>query len=453
MKGRLQLKNGYWYIVIPYKDESGVYKQKWVSTGLKERGNKKAAKALLDKEIEKFSQQLLESNQKIERRVVKSKIDKTNATKLFHKYIYDYAMSKKGSVSEVVLYNYTHTIYNSIKSFFGKRKLRLIDITTEDITEFYDYLRQVKGIKNVTIKQYAHLIRPALRAAYLNKLIPDNPYDLVPPLKKERVVRSYYDKEEIKKLLVAIKGHRYELLFKVAVYYGLRRSEIIGLRWSAIDFNHDTITINHKVLVLNKEIFLSDVLKTKTSYRTLPLLPEIKQDLLLHKDKIEKNKRFYKKDYDKNYTDYVFVEENGRIVLPDTVSRVFKKTLKQNNLKHIRFHDLRHSCASLMLSQGIQLKQIQEWLGHSDFATTADVYSHLDFSSKISSANTIASAIGGGNAASPSKDASLVQQLLQDMHKLGIDTVEEYYAYLKKDNAEYYATNKTPNISNEDMEL
>ena len=82
----------------------------------------------------------------------------------------------------------------------------------------------------------------------------------------------------------------------------------------------------------------------------------------------------------------------GKLFRPNYVTDHFKLLLQQNGLRHIRFHDLRHSCASLLLSQGIAMKQIQDWLGHSTFATTADIYSHLDFNSKQESADAIAAA-------------------------------------------------------------
>ena len=79
----------------------------------------------------------------------------------------------------------------------------------------------------------------------------------------------------------------------------------------------------------------------------------------------------------------------GKLYVPDEVSDHFRTLLKQKGLRHIRFHDLRHSCASLLLANGVPMKQIQEWLGHSDMGTTANIYSHLDFNSKINSANVM----------------------------------------------------------------
>ena len=113
--------------------------------------------------------------------------------------------------------------------------------------------------------------------------------------------------------------------------------------------------------------------------------------LLERKKEIEHNQLIYGKSYNKKYLDYVFVDDIGDLINPDFVSNKFRTILSKNNLKHIRFHDLRHSCASLLVASGVQMKNIQEWLGHSNFSTTADIYSHLDFSAKIESANIISS--------------------------------------------------------------
>ncbi len=130
-------------------------------------------------------------------------------------------------------------------------------------------------------------------------------------------------------------------------------------------------------------------MKNKTSNRVLPLLPQAEELLLKHKEQVENNKKLLGKSYDKRYLDYVCVDNLGRLILPNRLSHNFIKIIRKNNLKHIRFHDLRHSCASIMLSNGVPMKQIQEWLGHADFGTTANIYSHLNYSSKLNSANTI----------------------------------------------------------------
>lgn len=100
------------------------------------------------------------------------------------------------------------------------------------------------------------------------------------------------------------------------------------------------------------------------------------------------------RSYHKQFAGYVCINEMGDLIKPHYVTEQFPKLLDANGLRRIRFHDLRHSCASRMLSNGVPMKQIQDWLGHSDFSTTANIYAHLDYSTKLSSADAMLSGLG-----------------------------------------------------------
>ena len=124
-------------------------------------------------------------------------------------------------------------------------------------------------------------------------------------------------------------------------------------------------------------------------YRTLPLVPPFEE--LLHRLRQEQlvNQKVCGTAYCQKYLDYIYVNAMGELVKPNFITQHFETVLKNNGLKKIRFHDLRHSCASLLYANGVSLKEIQEWLGHSDIGTTSNIYTHLDYSSKVSSANAI----------------------------------------------------------------
>lgn len=199
--------------------------------------------------------------------------------------------------------------------------------------------------------------------------------------------------EELEQLFEATKDHPYSLLIQITAFYGLRRSEALGLRWDAIDFERNTITIRH--IVTNAkidgkyEIVREDRAKTKSSLRSLPLVDNIREKLLALKEQQKENKRICGNCYNREYDGYVFVDVMGNIFNPRNLSSNFSKLLELKGLRHIRFHDLRHSCASLLLANDVPMKQIQEWLGHSDISTTANIYSHLDYKSKLTSANVM----------------------------------------------------------------
>ena len=147
-----------------------------------------------------------------------------------------------------------------------------------------------------------------------------------------------------------------------------------------------------------KVLVQADRAKTKSSLRTLPLVPHIRDRLLMLKGQQDTYRRLCGKSYNREYLGYLCVDEIGNIIRPNYVSEQFPKLLEKNGLRPIRFHDLRHSCASLLLANGVPMKQIQEWLGHSDFSTTANIYAHLDYASKLSSAQAMLEGLGYGNA-------------------------------------------------------
>lgn len=166
----------------------------------------------------------------------------------------------------------------------------------------------------------------------------------------------------------------------------------------AIDFEQNTITIRHTVTSCDLDgkrvLVASDTTKTKSSMRTLPLVPFMRERLLALKEEQQENRRLCGRSYIKDYIGYVCVNEIGDLIKPHYVTESFPKLLKANGLRHIGHHDLRHSCASLLLANGVPMKQIQEWLGHSDFSTTANIYAHLDYSSKLTSADAMLNGLG-----------------------------------------------------------
>ena len=128
--------------------------------------------------------------------------------------------------------------------------------------------------------------------------------------------------------------------------------------------------------------------------RTLPLVPFMRERLLTLKEEQQENRRLCGRSYIKEYLEYVCVNEIGDLIKPHYVTESFPKLLKAKGMRQIRYHDLRHSCASLLLANGVPMKQIQEWLGHSDFSTTANIYAHLDYSSKLTSADAMLNGLG-----------------------------------------------------------
>ena len=286
---------------------------------------------------------------------------------------------------------YEQQLNNPIAPYFREHPVALCDLTKQDILAFYE--KELERVKPTTVKHYHALIHGALNYAVDKNLIPSNPADRIIISKPEPFKGDYYLDSEVLNLFEVIKGHKIELVVLLTAFYGLRRSEVIGLKWSAFDFNHNCFSIRHTVTTCNvkgeRVTIKKDKAKNKSSLRTYPLIPFLKERLLEAKKQQEENRKLCGRSYNKEYLGYVCVDVIGNLIKPNYVSSTFGKLLAKNNLRHIRFHDLRHTCASLLLANGVPMEQVKEWLGHSEISTTVDIYGHLQYATKKQSAAAI----------------------------------------------------------------
>ena len=215
--------------------------------------------------------------------------------------------------------------------------------------------------------------------------------------KAEKYVGEYYNISKLKALLDSLEGDPMRIVVILMVFYGLRRSEVLGIKWNAIDWDTKMLQIRHKIIE-NKTsgrtvIEGHDVLKTKSSCRSYPLMPFIAEVLQEEKKRQEELRAMLRGSYNRKYEEYVCVDAVGNLLKSQYVTEHFKIILKKHGLDKIRFHDLRHSCASMMLYNKEDMKRIQSWLGHSTIAITADTYSHLEFASKVDSGDLISDSL------------------------------------------------------------
>ena len=377
--GHLQEKNGYFYIVLNYKDYTGKRKTKWMPTKLPIKGNKKKAEKMLLEARSTF----VPENAPI------------TEDMLFSDFMIKWLDIVKPTVAITTFASYSACVKNVIVPYFKESRISLSALKPTDIQSFYS--EELKRVSANSVIHYHANIHKALKYAVKVELIPSNPADKVERPKKGRYVGSFYDTNEVQKLFEAAKGTHLEIPVFLGAFYGLRRSEVLGLRWDAIDFTSNTLTIKHTVTAFNldgkKYQIAQDTTKTKSSMRTLPLVTAFRERLLALREEQDEHMRVCGRCYNRHYLDYICVDEMGTLLSPNYISSAFPKLLEKHGLRHIRFHDLRHSCASLLLANGVPMKQIQDWLGHSDFSTTANISAHLDYSSKLSSAEAMASGL------------------------------------------------------------
>ena len=392
--GHLSEKNGRWYGVINLYDADGKRIEKWQSLDLAaKKGTKTEANHRLNQILERYNSgdlYLHETMTHAERernRIADMKVED---------YLAEWLESYKGSVTKATYDSYEMYIKVHMIPFFKPMKLKVREITGDEINEYYAHLR-AKGLKGTTCQRHHALLHLAFKSAMKRRIIPSNPVDQADRPKAQQFIGSFYNADEIRALLDCTREDPLHIVILIAAYYGLRRSEVVGLKWSAIDFGGRTVSIKHKVLQDGSDLKGFDVMKTKSSYRTLPLIPIVEQELIAERERQTEMKRVFGMSYNRNYEEYICVDAVGELIKPNYVTDHFKVILKQNGLRKIRFHDLRHSCASLLLANGVQMKLIQEWLGHSDISTTSNVYSHVDSESKRLSAQAIEKALGEDN--------------------------------------------------------
>ena len=287
--------------------------------------------------------------------------------------------------------SYQGMVKSTIGPYFRKKELTLKELEARHIQQFYT--EKLKTVTPNSVIHYHAVIYQALKYAMKTDMVPQNVAMKVDRPRKNSFQPTFLDAEQMQKLFEVVKGTRLELPVLVAAFYGLRRGEVLGLKWDAIDFNRGTLTIKRTVTEATidgtMKIIEQDSAKTKSSLRTLPLVGSFRDYFQKVKEAQELNKKVCGNCYNYDYDGYVFVNELGERMRPNYLTEYFPKYIAKHGMPKMRFHDLRHSCASLLLANGVPLKQIQEWLGHSDFSTTANIYAHLDYRSKISSAQAM----------------------------------------------------------------
>ncbi len=380
MTGSLTVKNGKYYAVLNLY-ENGKRKKKWICTDLPEKGNKRKAEQFLREKISEYER--MEG-------IVHTDI-------LFSDYVRLWLEQIARTVDDVTLQGYTTNAKAHVLPYFDEKAIPLAKIDHHVLQQFIDCkhkngrLDGKGGLSARSLRQYKNIINQALDMAVKSKLILANPcqFVILPPV--EKYESTFYNDRELKDLFTALRDDPMLPIVKITAVYGLRRSELLGLQWDSIDFERNTMTIRHTVSKVTK-VVSKDKTKNASSRRTFPLTDEATEIFRTAKSQEQQNRLAFGKEYQEN--PYVFKWPDGKPYSPDYISRRFNDLLKKHNLPHIRFHELRHSCASMLIAMGWSLKDVQEWLGHSDIQMTANIYSHLDVGRKANIAASLAGKLG-----------------------------------------------------------
>lgn len=397
--GHLQEKRGIYQMVLSWKLPDGTRDRKSISTGFPVKGNKKRAESMLTVkciEMEGILTHRQQEERRIELRGNSSGAPTETGDMLFADFMGIWLESLKPKVKQkkmkmTTFGGYWRNVTSIIAPYFREKGILLEDLTADDINDYYDE-RYIAVSSSTVEKEHANIhsaIKYALKKKYITRSILD---DIERPV-ADKYKAKFLRQSEAVELFEAIRGHKLELPVILGAFYGLRRSEVVGLKWSAIDFEADTISIEHTVTVTRYEgknyVIEADSTKSESSLRTLPLVPAFRAKLLEVREEQARYRKLCGNSYDKAEGQYICVNPLGKRIKPDYITSAFPEFMVKNGFRRLRFHDLRHSCASLLLANGVSLKQIQEWLGHSTFAITADIYAHLESNSKLQSAQAM----------------------------------------------------------------
>lgn len=376
--GSLQKKYNTYYVVLNLTDEFGKRKQKWIPTGYPIKGNKKRANEVLRTKIKEYEDKNIQFYSGI------------TVAEYFKKWLNQI----KQEVRPNTYRGYKANMDNHIIPFFENEGILLQELTPNEITAYYRFKHENSDLSGRTLKHHHQNISKALNDAIGQGYLTYNPATHAKTIKEERYRAEFLNNGQIKELLTLLNDKPIKLAVELCCIYGFRRSEVLGLKWHNVDFENGSIriceTLQQSTKAITGSTNYTDDTKTESSNRTMPMTDRARVILLAQKERQNRNREFLGNRYIDN--DYVCTFDNGKEITPNYLSRSFHKIIVNSDLPKVRLHDLRHSSASNLLSQGFSVIQVADWLGHSESTTTLKFYAHADKSSKMAIANALNSA-------------------------------------------------------------
>ena len=285
---------------------------------------------------------------------------------------------------------YRGYIDNHIKPNIGK--IPLNKLSSLELQKFYKKLlgngrvkrlesrQQPKGLSAKTVRNINQVISSALDLAKEQKLIATNPTDACALPKVEHKEMQTIPAEDLAKFLREAKARGVYEMYYIELATGLRRGELLGLKWSDIDFANRVIRVQRQVARINGEI-VEAPLKTKNSYRNISISDDTAEVLKAQREKVD--------------SEYVFPSPNGGPISPDSVNHMLQRVLERAGLPRVRFHDLRHTFATIALQNGVDIKTVSGMLGHYSAGFTLDTYAHVTTAAQKEAANTMGNVLSG----------------------------------------------------------
>ena len=285
--------------------------------------------------------------------------------------------SQKRSVRPRTYERYEEVVRLHIVPVLGRHQLQ--KLSARHLDAFYTK-KLDEGLSSSTVGSFHNILHKALDMALKRNLVARNVCDLVEPPHRKRFEVHPLTVEQMHKLLTAARGHRMEAIFHLALATGMRRGELMGLKWQDINFEKGTLQVRRTLSRIPSKMpgkgYTEAEPKTQKSRRSIVVAPFALEVLKRHR--VRQLEAKLKAGTAWQDHDFVFCTSVGTHLNPDRdILQQLKGLLEKAGLPDIRFHDLRHCAATLLLSEGVHPKIVQEILGHSNISITLDIYSHI----------------------------------------------------------------------------
>jgi len=341
IKGYVREKGGYWYTVITYLQDR-TEKRQWRATGLSAKNNKRRAQTMMEERLRLFEEEAEEQN-----RLQSWGVDIHTKDTLFADLMLQWLKRRERALSPATVEGYRRILHRA-EPYFRQLGVLVKDVTPALIEQYLRFLQaeMQPSISPNTMRKHLVLLRSVFNEYIKDGVLMYNPAKRVAMPKFVPYEAQTYSADEIRVLIQKLNGNELQDIVYLSAFYGLRRSEVSGIRWEDIDFDNRCLYIRHKVLETHldgeHQLLQTNQLKTESSRRAYRLTESMVKRLRERKQRIEESQRLWGNSYDHTYDAYVFVLPNGSLPTPDKISNRFRAFIKNNHLKKIRFHDLRH---------------------------------------------------------------------------------------------------------------
>lgn len=380
-------KSGKVYVVLSWY-QNKKRQQKSIPTNLSPKYGARAGETVMAEVLDEWAPKLLTDDNTANNDP--SKVDYTNM--LLGMYLLDWVERKKKSIESTTYHEYEKMVRNRIAPYFDERNITLQCCGVNDIETFYEYRMEKDGVSGNTISHYQACLFSAFKDAWRRELISSNPAAKVQLPRAEKFRGAVCTKVELDAIISAAVGTWLEIPIYLASWLGLRRGEIVGIRWKDIDFEQKTLAVCGVVTYRSgggegPRLDYRNYTKTDAGMRSFPLSDDNIRMFKHWRAQQAQNRLLAGAQYDTTWEEFVCVNELGGLISPNYISSKFKPFLKKHKLREVRFHDLRHTNSVLLLSNGAPMQEVKDWLGHESVSTTDKYYGGIFIETKKRTAN------------------------------------------------------------------